>query len=496
MTNRFFLRASLLFIVAIAFFASCKNNSEKTDTGLVANPVVFKKPRVPDWHKNATIYEVNLRHYTPENTFKSFEAELPRLKEMGIDILWFMPIHPVSVKNRKGELGSPYAVGDYYGVNPDFGTMDDFKHLLKAIHDAGMYCIIDWVPNHSGWDNPWITEHKDWYTQDSTGNIIDPIDYNTGKSWGWTDVADLNFDNPEMRLGMIDAMKFWVKDVGIDGFRVDVAHGIPVDFWAQCSDSLYAIKPLFMLAEAEVPDIRNNGAFVMDYGWEMHHLLNEIAKYQGASRDKVKQLSQGNVVEGKAKAPEKKTALDIDKLLAKKDSQYVKGYAMQFTSNHDENSWSGTEFQRMGAGHKAFAVLTATFDGMPLIYTGMESAMDKQLEFFKKDQIDWGNYQYAGFYKTLFDLKHKNQALWNGEYGGALVKIPTGNDENIYAFVREKAGDKVVVVINLSAKKQAFKLQGNKHSGEYTEIFTNKMLRLSEEQAMELEPWGYQVFSN
>jgi alpha-amylase len=188
---------------------------------------------------------------------------------MGIDILWFMPINPVSKKNRKGELGSPYAVADYKDVNPDYGTMDDFKSLLKAIHDQGMYCIIDWVPNHTGWDNPWITEHPDWYTQDEEGNIIDPIDYNTGESWGWTDVADLNYDNQEMRQGMIDAMKFWVEEVGIDGFfRVDVAHGVPVDFWAECSDALYAIKPLFMLAEAEVPAIVNNGAFVMDYGWE------------------------------------------------------------------------------------------------------------------------------------------------------------------------------------------------------------------------------------
>ncbi len=491
-----FLNLLLLVFTISMLGTSCKDTPQKEAAEEPATTVTFEKPRVPEWHKNATIYEVNLRHYTQEGTFKSFEKELPRLKEMGMDILWFMPIHPVSVKNRKGELGSPYSVADYKAVNPDYGTMDDFKHLLQAIHDAGMYCIIDWVPNHTGWDNPWITEHPDWYTKGKDGKITDPINYETGESWGWTDVADLNYDNQEMRLGMIDAMRFWVTEVGVDGFRVDVAHGVPVDFWAQCTDSLYAIKPLFMLAEAEVPAIVNNGAFVMDYAWEMHHLLNEIAKSQGANRDATQKLVQGNVVEGGDAETEKKTALDIDKLLAKKHRQYQKGYQMQFTSNHDENSWSGTEFQRMGAGHKAFAVLTATFDGMPLLYTGMESAMDKQLEFFKKDNIEWGDYQYAGFYKTLFDLKHQNKALWNGENGGKLVKIPTGNDENIYAFIREKDGDRVVVIINLSAKKQSATLSGDHFVGTYKNAFTGENTELTNGMAMEMEPWDYVVLSN
>ncbi|MEM6348729.1 MAG: alpha-amylase family glycosyl hydrolase [Bacteroidota bacterium] len=479
----FFLLAAT---VAIVWLSSC----QKTTTPSTST---FDKPRVPDWHKNATIYEVNLRHYTQEGTFRSFETELPRLKAMGIDILWFMPINPISIKNRKGELGSPYAVADYKDVNPDYGTIDDFKHILAAIHEQGMYCIIDWVPNHTGWDNPWITEHPEWYTQDADGNIIDPIDYNTGKSWGWTDVADLNYDVPEMRKAMIEAMKFWITEVGIDGFRVDVAHGVPVDFWAECSDALYAEKAVFMLAEAEVPAIRNNGAFVMDYGWEMHHLLNEIAASQGANREKGSKLVQGNLVEGESEEAEKKNALDIDAMLAKKAKAYQSGYFMQFTSNHDENSWSGTEFQRMGDGHKAFAVLTATFDGMPLVYTGQESAMDKQLEFFVKDTIEWGDYSYADFYRRLFELKHRNQALWNGEHGGALVKVPTGNDENIYAFIREKNGDKVMVMINLSAASQNAQLKNDQVNGEYKEIFTEQNVKLIEGQEMELGPWEYRV---
>ncbi len=495
MKLKIFSNLLLLLLMVSIMGIGCKNTPQNEGAEATATTETFEKPRVPDWHKNATIYEVNMRHYTPEGTFKAFEGHISRLKNMGVDILWFMPIHPISVKNRKGELGSPYAVADYKAVNPDFGTMDDFKHMLQAIHDAGMYCIIDWVPNHTGWDNPWITEHPDWYTQ-KDGKITDPINPETGESWGWTDVADLNYAIPEMRLGMIDAMAFWVKDVGVDGFRVDVAHGIPVDFWAQCTDSLYAIEPLFMLAEAEVPAIVNNGAFVMDYAWEMHHLLNEIAKSQGANRDAAKKLVQGNVVEGAEAEMEKKTALDIDKLLAEKHSEYEKGYQMQFTSNHDENSWSGTEFQRMGDGHQAFAVLTATFDGMPLLYTGMESAMDKQLEFFKKDNIEWGDYEYADFYKTLFDLKHKNKALWNGENGGELVKIPTGNDENIYAFTREKDGDQVVVIINLSSTVQNGSLEGESFVGSFTNVFNGENAELSSGMNVEMKPWEYLVFSS
>jgi alpha-amylase len=473
----------------LIFVSSCREKPAAVQTVTET----WEKPRVPDWHKNATIYEVNLRHYTKENTFKSFEAQIPRLKEMGIDILWFMPINPVSVKNRKGELGSPYSIGDYYKTNPDYGTLDDFKSMVKAIHDAGMHIIIDWVPNHTGWDNPWITEHPDWYTHDKDGNIIDPIDYNTGKSWGWTDVADLNFDNKEMRIGMINALKYWINETGIDGFRMDVAHGVPVDFWAQCADSLYKIKPLFMLSEGEVPDIVNNGTFIADYGWEMHHTLNEIAATQGASRIKRANVEQGNVKEGE-KAIIQKTALDIDTILAKKANQYQKGYQMQFTSNHDENSWADTEFARMGDGHLAFAVLTATFNGFPLVYTGQESAMDKKLEFFKKDEIPWGDYKYAPFYKTLFDLKHRNKALWNGSYGGPLVKIKTGNDANIFAFTREKDGDKVLVIINLSSKDQKGNIQGA--AGSYTDVFTATKQEWQDGDSISLKPWEYKVYSN
>ncbi|THH39746.1 alpha-amylase family glycosyl hydrolase [Neolewinella litorea] len=489
----------LTALTTFLFFTACEPRPE-TDAGLgvstaeetpVADMAV--EPRVPEWEKDAVIYEVNLRHYTPEGTFAAFESHIPRLAEMGVDVLWFMPIHPISEKNRKGEMGSPYAVANYTGVNPDFGTLADFKSMIEAVHDAGMYAIIDWIPNHSGWDNNWITEHPDFYTK-KDGKITDPINPGTGESWGWTDVADLNYDNPELRDSMIAAMQFWVREADIDGFRVDVAHGIPVDFIEHAADSLYRMKPLFMLAEAEVPEIVNNGAFVMDYGWEMHHVLNQIASSQGASRAAATDGS--NIAREEAKAEDKATALDIDRVLEKYNDQYRRGYKMMFTSNHDENSWSGTEFQRMGEGHKAFAVLTATFSGMPLIYTGQESAVDKQFEFFTKDEVEWGNYEYADFYKTLFDLKERNQALWNGSYGGELVKIQTGNDENIYAFTREKNGDRVVVMINLSADPQSFELGEGDYRGTYTDVFNKQQVEVQPGMQRQLGPWEYTVLSN
>jgi glycosidase len=505
--------AWILLLSLVSSFTSCKQ-APTTNPGGTETTDSWEKPRVPDWHKNANIYEVNLRHYTEEGTFAAFQEHLPRLKEMGVDILWLMPIHPISEKNRKAtndftveeiddpslkaeSLGSPYAVADYKKVNPDYGTMADFKALLQAIHDQGMHCIIDWVPNHTGWDNHWIEEHPDWYTKGPDGNITDPINDATGERWGWTDVADLNYDNPDMRLEMIDAMRFWVEDVGIDGFRVDVAHGVPLDFWDQCMDSLYQVKPLFMLAEAAIPDRVNSGNFVMDYAWEMHHLLNEIAKTQGVDKGSTQQLVAGNVVEGAEQTTfEGKTALDIDALLAKNDQRYSAGYKMHFTSNHDENTWAGTEFDRMGVGYKAFAVLVHTFDGMPLIYSGQESAMDKRLPFFTRDLIPWGDYQYADFYKVLLDLKHRNQALWNGTHGGDLVKIPTGRDEFVYAFTREKEGDQVVVVINLSNDDQEFSLQGTDHVGSFTEVFTGEGVNLADDHKMSLRPWDYRVYSN
>ena len=463
------MRIISILILSLLVILSCKQdpqtNTEKQKPTSTSSSDIDKE--LPDYAKNATIYEVNLRQYTQEGTFNSFVPHIDRLAKMGVDILWFMPINPISVKNRKGELGSPYAVADYKDVNPEYGTMQDFDNMVSAIHAAGMKIIIDWVPNHTGWDNPWITAHPEWYTQDAAGNIIDPIDYNTGESWGWTDVADLNYDNKEMRKEMINSLLFWINERNLDGFRMDVAHGVPDDFWDECSDALFSNGKLFMLSEGEVPNHRNNQNFHMDYGWSFHHLMNDIAKGE-------------------------KNVTDIYAWKADNESKYNKGFHMNFTSNHDENTWAGTEFERMGDGHQAFAVLTQTFEGMPLIYSGQEEPLKKRLEFFTKDPIGFQNYSYADFYTTLNDLKDRNKAMWNGEHGGPVQFI--GESEKIIGFQREKDGDKVIVMINLSDKPAEFNVIS--HINGVKDIFTGKSVHYHDGDKVPMQPWEYIVASS
>ncbi len=443
------------------------NDKESTAKSTVKENTVGE---LPEWARNANIYEVNIRQFSPEGTFEKVTADLPRLSEMGVDILWLMPVFPISETNRKGGLGSYYAVSDFRSTNPEFGTIDDVKQLIAKAHSLNMRVILDWVPNHTGWDHVWMKENKDFYTQNEKGEVIDPVDPNTGKSNGWTDVADLNYDNPEMRKTMIEDLSFWVKEIDVDGFRMDVAYLVPNDFWKQVATRLYALKPIFMLAESETPEHANNKYFHATYAWTLHHLMNDIAK-------------------GKKKATE------IDKYLVKDAEKFKSGFHMVFTSNHDENSWAGTVFERMGDAHKTFAVLAGTIDGMPLIYSGQEAPLNKRLRFFEKDTIDWGSYEYSQFYNTLLTLKKNNKALWNGEHGGKLQKMTTNKDDSVYAFLREKNGDKVVVILNLSKEKQEVTLSGDTFEGAYQDVFNNRTMSLVKDMGMSLSPWAYVVLS-
>lgn len=473
-----------ILVLGLAFVAlSCRQSPDTTQ-----DEVTTLTPYTADDWKDANIYEVNLRQYTEEGTIEAFMEHLPRLQEMGVEILWFMPIHPISVKNRKAKgdlmvhdiedeeerkkyLGSYYAVSDFRAVNPEFGTMQEFKTMVDSIHAKGMRILLDWVPNHTGWDHVWIEEHPEYYTQDEEGNIIDPINPETGESWGWTDVADLNYDNQNMRDAMIEDMKYWIAEANIDGYRCDVAHGVPSDFWQKCIQALNDVKPVFMLAEAEIPRQLNEDGFNMNYGWEFHHIMNEIAKGE-------------------------KNATHIDEWLDSADARYSKGFQMHFTSNHDENSWAGTEMERMGEGHQTFAVLAATFDGMPLIYSGQEEPLTRMLKFFEKDPIGFKEFKYHDFYKKLLTLKKENQALWNGAYGGELQKIETSNDEAVYAFRREKNGDKVVVILNLTDQPQDVTFKGDAYAGKYTNVFTDGPAELIANDKQVLAPWQFYVFSN
>ena len=460
------LKWVLPFLLLCVCIEACKRAAQVNDEEAHATDV---RPSIetPDWAKNASIYEVNIRQYTEEGTFVAFQEHLPRLQEMGIKILWFMPIFPISETKRKGGLGSYYAVSDFRSTNPEFGSLDDFRRLLTDVHDRGMYLILDWVPNHTGWDHTWINTNPEFYSKDSLGQITDPLNPETGESWGWTDVADLNFANAEMRATMLDDMLYWTNDVGVDGFRMDVAHGVPHDFWDQVDSTLGAQgKPLFMLAESEIPYHRNSGVFDMTYAWGLHHLLNDIA--------------QG-----------KEDASKIDTLLADERSTFNQGYHMFFTSNHDENSWAGTVFERMGDAHLPLAVLCATLPGMPLIYGGQEEPLQKRLSFFEKDTILWKDFAYVPFYTTLLREKLENEALWNGAGGGEIEKIITS--EHIFAFRRTKNDDSIVVILNLSDQIQQAEMSINLEG--YTDVFSGVDVSYPRDQSLALDPWSYQVMS-
>ncbi len=454
-----------LFLSVLVFlFITTACDQKSTDTISEESTLTSGVSMVkhPEWSYNLSIYEVNLRQYSPAGTFAGFEKHLPRLKELGVGIIWIMPIHPIGEKNRKGSMGSYYSVKDYLAVNPEHGTFDEFKLLVKKIHEMDMYVILDWVANHTAWDNAMATEHPDWFTKDENGNFAPPVP-------DWSDVIDLNYDNPDLREYMLEALKFWVAEANIDGYRCDFAGGVPTDFWNKVREELDKIKPVFMLAEWEIPE-HHEKAFDMSYGWEMNGLINSIAKGE-------------------------KTVADIDAYLAEEVKSYPRdAYRMYFTTNHDENSWNGTVFERLGDGVEAFAVLTATLYGMPLIYSGQEAGLIKRLAFFEKDAIEWKAHKFTELYSTLLNLKRTNKALWNGERGGALTRVHTSNDQAVFSFVREKDDDKVFVIINFSDGEQNIAFQGVLFPGDYTNVFTGTKISFSEGMSLKLKPWEYRVF--
>ena len=423
-----------------------------------------------DWMKNAVIYEINLRQGTPERNLKGMQLQLPRLKDLGVDILWLMPVHPISEKNRKGTLGSYYAVADYKKVNPEFGTMDDFKEFVRTAHNLGMKVIIDEVCNHSGGDNGWIESNPDFYVRDKKGNLVSPYD--------WTDTYKLDYSNPKMREAMLDALLFWVKEADIDGYRFDVAGEVPTSFWDELRPRLDAVKPVFMLAEASKPELTVN-AFDADYNWPMKDVFNAIAATKGANEYAVK----------KGQNLPKLDATAIPELVARQAKQYPKGgVSMNMITNHDLNSWEGTEFERLGPATGAFAVLSYTLPGMPMMYTGQEVGFNHPFEFFELDTVqpDYTANQFTAFYRMLNALKHSNPALDAGIDGGSFEVIPAG-DSDILAFERAKDGRKVIVVANLSgeAKKLAFPVAPDVAG--MTDWFTCRSAAIP----AALQPWEY-----
>ncbi|UCE04739.1 MAG: alpha-glucosidase C-terminal domain-containing protein [bacterium] len=419
-----------------------------------------KTPVHPYWASNAVIYELNTRQFTREGTFKAIEPRIKELRDLGVNIIWFMPIHPIGEKNRKGSLGSYYSVKDYYGINPEFGDLNDFKRLIQLMHEADMYAIIDLVANHTAWDNPLIEQHPEWYTHDNDGNIISPIS-------DWYDVADLNYNNPDLRRYMIDVMKYWIAEVGIDGFRCDVAAMVPTDFWIEARKALDTIKPVFMLAEAETPELNAYG-FDMTYASAMHRLFNEIA--------------QG-----------KRSPKEIDLFLKFEYYNYPPGsMRMRFTSNHDENSWNQSVIIRMGReAARVGAVLTCTLPGNPLIYNGQEVGNEKALNFFERDPIAWQENEFRSFYQELFWTYRQHPALNLGD----MKKLVSNNDDQIYSFIRRYKDDKVVVVVNFSADSFKGEIHFNGIKGLFIEIFSDIELFFNEgKMFVNMKPWEYRIY--
>jgi glycosidase len=410
-----------------------------------------------NWAKGSNIYEVNIRQYTREGTFAAFAKHLPRLKEMGVEILWLMPITPISKKVMQGTMGSYYACSSYTEINPEFGTLDDFKNLVNEAHTLGFKLIIDWVANHTGWDHHWTTEHPEWYLKDVKGNFTERN--------GWHDVIDLNYNRTEMQMAMIAAMQYWIREADIDGFRCDMAHLVTLDFWKEARIQCDAVKPLFWLAECET--VNYHDVFDATYAWWWMHQTGDVAK--GISTlSKVREVLHAY-------------------------TQYPAGaIKLFFTTNHDENSWNGTEYEKYKNAAPAWAVFTCTWQGMPLIYSGQESPNTKRLRFFDKDPIEWKHpLQMQDFYTGLLRLRKRNKAITEGE----TFILPSQYDGQLMAFLRKKEEQVVLVLLNISTQDRLhITIENNWLTGNFFNIFSGLHFSFSGNETFELQAGEFMVY--
>lgn len=462
--------AHAVLAAACALLACTGSDADTAADSAGASPPAAAAASVapPAWSRDAAIYEVNVRQYTPEGTFAALLPHLPRLDSLGVDILWLMPVQPIGEQNRKGPLGSYYSIRDYTAVNPAHGTPADFRRLTDSAHALGLRVILDWVANHTAFDHAWTTEHPDWYTRRADGSISHPLGED-GKETDWTDVAELNYDDAEMRRAMLGEMRWWIDSMGVDGFRADVAWGVPADFWASVRQEMTAAKPdVFLLAEAEGPQY--HASFHMTYGWSLHHLLNDVAK---------------------GEAPTDSLAAWV----ARDDSLYpADAYRMHFTSNHDENSWQGTEFERMGANHLPAFVVAATVErSMPLLYTGQEASFNRRLKFFERDPVDWSGPSLADFYGTIFELKRTQRALHNGAAGGDQRPLAHDGGDRVYAFTRTEGDNTVVVAVNFADAPATVAYRALPRPGTYTDWFSKTAEQLSANGTLDVPAHGYRV---
>lgn len=429
-------------------------------------PVAPVRLSHPQWSKDAVIYQINQRHFTPEGTFAAAEAHLPRLRDLGVDILWLMPVNPIGALNRKGRLGSPYAVKDYLAVNPEFGTLADLQHFVAAAHDHGLRVIVDWVANHTAWDNRLVEEHPEWYARDFKGDFM-PTPW-----WDWDDVIDLDFSQPGLRDYMADAMAYWVREADIDGYRCDVAGFVPLDFWERVRVELEAVKPVFLLAEWEARDL-HVAAFDATYAWSWNETMHQIAQ-------------------GKA------TALDLKVYYAWNAKSYPRDIMrMMFVSNHDKNAWEGTEYEQFGPMLDTAIVLSVVSGGIPLIYSGQEAGNDRRLVFFDKDEIVWRDDPQGELYRRLFALKKAHPALWNAGWGAPMVRVPNDHEEQVLSFVRaHDSGDVVFAAVNLSGADVTVRLGPAPGQGSaYLDVWSGEVVPYDAGAELSLPAWGTVVAS-
>ena len=463
------MKPFLSFLIGVFIFScqSPKEEARKPEEKKVQ--VKTLAPISQEVVAHSVLYEANIRQYSEEGTFNAFAQDLPVLKKMGVKILWLMPINPISTTKSKGPLGSYYAVSNYTKVNPEFGTLEDFKALVQKAHELGIYVILDWVPGHTGWDHHWIQEKSDYYLKNRKGEIIDPIDFRTGKSFGWTDVADLNYNNLEMREELRQAMVYWVKETDIDGYRIDQAYAVPPVFYDKTIEALREIKPVFLLAETDIyhpGGINLVSKFDATYDWPGHQLSKEIAQGRRSATNYHRHIQRTNRLYG----PE--------------------NILVNFISNHDENSWNGTVKESYGAADHAFMAMNFTLPGLPLIYSGQEYDLNKRLRFFEKDSFPKVAGKTMELLQQLGALKNNHRALAAGTSAGSYKRINTTRDNQILAFEREKEGDTLVVVANLSKDYAQFTMP---YAGSFKRYQDFKSKLLSPSYQYDMKPWEFWI---
>ena len=459
----------LIQIIGIGLLVwSCQNQEARQPETQIKKEV--KQPPISEEiASKAVLYEANIRQYSNEGTFSAFAEDLPVLKKMGVKIIWLMPINPISTTKSKGPLGSYYAVSDYTKVNPEFGTLEDFKVLVNKAHELGMYVILDWVPGHTGWDHVWIKEHSDYYLKNRKGEIIDPIDFRTGKSFGWTDVADLNYDNMEMREALRQAMVYWVKETHIDGYRIDQAYAVPQVFYDKTFEALKAIKPVFLLAETDIyhpGGLNLVSKFDASYDWPGHHLSKEVAQGTKNANDYARHIQGVLTNYGKENT------------------------VVHFVTNHDENSWNGTVEESYGNAAHAFMAMNFTVPGMPLIYSGQEYDLNKRLRFFEKDSFPKKEGATMKLLKQLGALKNNHPALESGPEGGSFKRLTTTKEQQVFAFERTNKGDTLVVIANLSKEYAQFTMN---YEGVFKRFQDFKSKRLAPPYQYDMKPWEFWI---